>query len=62
MIEQPLAPPTISIPLYSFSLEEWRSIQELKIRYLQDHDLFSTRERERLLFIRWLFLNERIQP
>jgi hypothetical protein len=62
MIEQSLAPTTIRIPLYSFSLEEWRAIQELKIRYLQDHDLFSTWERERLLFIRWLFRNGRVRP
>jgi hypothetical protein len=33
---------------------EWRAFQQLRLRYQQDHDWWTTREAAHLRFLRWL--------
>lgn len=37
-----------------FTAEEYRALNALRIRYLDDHDLFTQSERAHLGFLRWL--------
>lgn len=62
MIDHSVEQPSVSIPICSFSVEEWGILRELKIRYLIDHDLFNSMERGRLEFVRWLYVNGRLDP
>lgn len=46
----------------TFTRPERRALQTMRRRYRQDRDLFSTRERERLSFWRWLYSTGRVEP
>jgi hypothetical protein len=41
-------------PTGRFTPGEWEALRALRLRYQQDHDLFTTQERARLCFVRWL--------
>jgi hypothetical protein len=43
-----------------FSDREVRALEALRIRFQQDHDLFSAQERAHLRFLRWLVRTGRI--
>jgi hypothetical protein len=43
-----------------FTLDEWHTLQHLRLRYQQDHDLLSAREVARLRFLRWLAVTGRL--
>jgi hypothetical protein len=43
-----------------FSRQEARALEALRIRFEEDHDLFSSQERARLGFLRWLVDTGRI--
>jgi hypothetical protein len=45
-----------------FTASERRTLRALRARYSVDHDRFSTRELERLSFLRWLYQTGRITP
>ncbi|HZS88512.1 MAG TPA: hypothetical protein VFE42_13635 [Chloroflexota bacterium] len=51
------ASPDIASP---FAPDEWQRLQTMRMRYQQDHDLFSPREMERLRFMRWLHHSGRL--
>lgn len=53
---------TATVDTATFTGGEHRTLNALRIRYAQDRDLFSERERERLRFLRWLYLTGRIAP
>jgi hypothetical protein len=46
----------------TFTAAEQRTLNALRARYAQDADLFSERERAKLLFLRWLYKTGRITP
>jgi hypothetical protein len=54
----PIAP----IPASTFTEAEWQTLRALQMRYQQDHDHFSERERARLQFVRWLYQTGRLRP
>lgn len=41
-------------PMARFTRREWEALRTLRLRYQEDHDHFSSRERARLRFVRWL--------
>jgi hypothetical protein len=43
-----------------FTLDEWHTLQHLRLRYQQDHDLLTAREVARLRFLRWLAVTGRL--
>jgi hypothetical protein len=43
-----------------FTWDEWQIVQQLHLRYQQDHDLLTAREVERLRFLRWLAVSGRL--
>ena len=45
----------------SFTVGEARAIEALRVRYEEDHDLLSVRERAHLCFIRWLVSSDRLE-
>ncbi|MGI8827317.1 MAG: hypothetical protein ACR2JC_17070 [Chloroflexota bacterium] len=42
-------------PATSFTPDQHRALRELRIRYEQDCDQFSRRERAHLHFLRWMY-------
>jgi hypothetical protein len=44
----------------SFSDEETRALEAVRVRFGQDHDVLSAQERERLRFVRWLIQTGRL--
>jgi hypothetical protein len=60
----PPARPTLATGSRSeqFAPEEWHQLCRLRIRYRQDRDFFTDREREQLRFLRWLYQTGRLQP
>lgn len=50
--------PTVIIPLYTPA--EWLVLNALRDLYQSDHDLFTSEERARLSFLRWLVRTERL--
>jgi hypothetical protein len=44
-----------------FSDEETHALEAVRIRFQQDHDVLSAREREYLCFLRWLVRSGRLQ-
>ena len=50
------APPT------TFARAEWRTLRVLRVRYQQDRDLLSERERAHVRFLRWLYETGRLAP
>jgi hypothetical protein len=46
--------PTTSRLAPTFTTTEWEALRELRRRYQQDRDLFTTQELARLRFIAWL--------
>ena len=51
---------TVVIPLYTPA--EWLVLNALRELYKSDRDLFTSEERARLSFIRWLVRTERLTP
>jgi hypothetical protein len=49
-------------PLPVDSRTEWPALEELRRRYQEDRDLFSTQEGARLRFLRWLVQMGRLVP
>ena len=43
-----------------FTWDEWQIVQQLHLRYQQDHDLLTAREVKRLRFLRWLAVTGRL--
>lgn len=52
--------PNSTKPMALFTAAEREALRTLRLRYQQDHDLFSTGERARLDFVRWLRQTGRI--
>lgn len=52
------SPVSIHLP---FTGEEIRALEVVRIRFQQDHDILSARERARLSFLRWLARNGRLE-
>lgn len=48
-------------PTASFTREETSALYALRYRYLQSRDLLSSRELERLRFLRWLYDTGRLE-
>ncbi len=46
----------------TFTDEQARALEILRIRYLEDRDLFDPQERAHLRFLRWLARTERLVP
>jgi hypothetical protein len=51
---------TVVIPLYTPA--EWLVLKALRELYKSDRDLFTSEERARLSFVRWLVSTERLIP
>jgi len=49
-----MAQPKVTKPMTVFTAAEREALRVLRLQYQQDHDLFSTGERMRLCFVRWL--------
>jgi hypothetical protein len=47
-------------PVVPCGSEEWPALEDLRKRYQEDRDLFSTPERARLRFLRWLVQTDRL--
>ena len=45
-----------------FTAHTWHLLRDLRTRYQQDRDLFNSRERARLEFLRWLYRTGRPVP
>jgi hypothetical protein len=43
-----------------FTWDEWQRVQQLHLRYQQDHDLLTAREVAWLRFLRWLAVTGRL--
>lgn len=52
--------PTTYVPT-QFSDEETRALERVRVRFHEDHDVLSSRERAHLRFLRWLVLSERLK-
>mgnify|MGYP001251468242 CR=1 FL=1 len=52
--------PSSTTPMALFTTAEWEALYTLRLRYQQDYDLFSSGERARLHFVRWLRQTGRI--
>jgi hypothetical protein len=52
--------PNSTTPMALFTTAEWEALRTLRLRYQQDCELFSTSERARLRFVRWLLQSGRI--
>jgi len=52
--------PKVTKPRTLFTAAEREALHALRLQYQQDHDLFSTGERMRLRFVRWLRQTGRI--
>jgi hypothetical protein len=46
----------------TFTDEQARALEILRIHYLDDRDLFEPRERAHLRFLRWLYETGRVVP
>jgi peroxiredoxin len=53
-----MSPPVIYLTTYS--REQWRILQQLRVRYRLDHDRWSERELAHLNFMRWLVQTGRL--
>ena len=45
-----------------FSREETRALEAVRVRFQQDHDVWSAREFQHLSFLRWLVQSGRLLP
>jgi hypothetical protein len=52
----------VSTSITTFTAPQRRALHALRTRYRQDRDLFSTDERARLCFVRWLVRTGRLTP
>ena len=46
----------------TLTVEQARALEALRIRFQEDHDLFTPHELARLRFLRWLVRTERLVP
>jgi hypothetical protein len=53
---------TTTPPITTYPLAEWRSLQQLRARYQQGHDLWSAHEWAYLCFLRCLVQTGRLVP